>query len=60
MRNLTRRLLPLALGATGIWLANPAAEILALLTMVPFLLHWIRRERRGDLPDPEEEDTARN
>lgn len=53
-------LLPLALGATGIWLANPAAEILALLTMVPFLLHWIRRERRGDLPDPEEEDTARN
>ena len=47
-------LLPLAMGADGIWYSSPAAEVLALLvTLVCFIL-WKKREQSGDLPEPDE------
>ena len=51
-------LLPLVMGSKGLWYATPAAEILALITAIPFFLWWRRRENRGDLPEPDEEYAA--
>ena len=48
-------LLPPLLGSSGLWYATPAAEILTLLTAVPFFLHWKKREASGDLPEPDED-----
>lgn len=48
-------LLPLAMGPKGLWYAAPAAEILALITALPFFLWWKKREASGDLPEPDEE-----
>ena len=48
-------LLPLAMGADGLWYSTPAAAILALATALPFFLWWRNREAGGDLPEPDEE-----
>ena len=48
-------LLPLVMGSDGLWYSTPAAEVLALLTAVPLFLWWIKREKSGDLPEPDEE-----
>ena len=48
-------LLPLVMGAKGLWYSTPAAEVLALLTALVFFLWWKKREARGDLPEPDEE-----
>ena len=51
-------LLPLMMGADGIWYSAPAAEILALAVTVGLFIWWRKRENRGDLPEPEEEYAA--
>ena len=48
-------LLPLVMGAAGLWYATPAAEILAALTALPLFIWWRKKEASGDLPEPEEE-----
>jgi len=48
-------LLPLLIGAKGLWFATPVAEILALIAALLLFLGWKRREERGDLPEPDEE-----
>ena len=48
-------LLPVLVGAKGLWYATPAAEVMALAVAIPFFLWWRRREASGDLPEPDEE-----
>lgn len=48
-------LLPLLIGAKGLWFATPVAEILALIAALLLFLGWKRKEERGDLPEPDEE-----
>ena len=48
-------LLPLLIGPKGLWYATPAAEVMALLTAVPLFIWWMKREKSGDLPEPDEE-----
>ena len=49
-------LLPLLMGPKGLWYAAPAAEILALVTVLLFFRWWRKKEESGDLPEPGEED----
>lgn len=49
-------LLPLFMGANGLWYSALAAEILALLTAVIFFSWWKKKEQSGDLPMPAEDD----
>ena len=48
-------LLPLIFGSDGLWYATPAAEILALITAIPLFFWWLKREKSGVLPEPDEE-----
>jgi len=48
-------LLPLVIGPKGLWYAMPAAEVLALVTVLTFFLRWKRRETSGELQEPDEE-----
>lgn len=48
-------LLPLVIGAKGLWYATLVAEILALIASLLLFLWWKRKEERGDLPEPDEE-----
>ena len=47
-------LLPLVMGADGIWYSSPAAEVLALLVTLVCFWRWKQREKSGDLPEPDE------
>ena len=51
-------LLPLIMGADGLWYSTPAAEVLTLITVIPLFIWWRKREERGDLPEPDEEYAA--
>jgi len=51
-------LLPLLVGADGIWYSAPAAEILTLAVTVALLLWWRKRENSGKLPEADDEYTA--
>ena len=50
-------LLPLAIGSTGLWLATPAAEILALGTALLCFLRWKNSENKI-VPDSDKEPAA--
>jgi putative MATE family efflux protein len=47
-------LLPALMGADGIWYSSPAAEVLAILVMLVCFMRWKKREKSGDLPEPDE------
>ena len=47
-------MLPIFLGANGIWYATPAAEIFAILLVLVLFFRWKQREKTGDLPEPDE------
>ena len=52
-------LLPLFMGANGLWYSALAAEILALLTAVIFFSWWKKKEQSGDLPMPADRKSTR-
>lgn len=40
-------LLPLAIGATGIWLAAPTGWVLGLIPSALYLFHWLKNPEGG-------------
>ena len=47
-------LLPLLIGPKGLWYATPVAEVMALIASFLLLFWWIKKEKKGDLPEPDD------
>ena len=47
--------LPLIIGPKGLWYATPLAESMALIVSALLLLWWMRKEKNGNLPEPDED-----